>query len=96
MSSEIVQDFADLHQGGAVADAGDEFRPRKDPEGKPTAHEGPAYIAAVEDHLYGDYPLGVYPLLPTSPPTVWWGAIDWDVDKAVSYTHLTLPTILRV
>jgi len=90
MSSEIVQDFADLHQGGAVADAGDEFRPRKDPEGKPTAHEGPAYIAAVEDHLYGDYPLGVYPLLPTTPPTVWWGAIDWDVDKDRDYPEHSL------
>tara|TARA_B100000287_G_scaffold226069_1_gene213315 strand:+ start:907 stop:1878 length:972 start_codon:yes stop_codon:yes gene_type:complete len=90
MSSEIVEDFADLHQGGAVADAGDEFRPRKDPDGKPTAHEGPAFIAAVQDHLYGDYPLGVYPLLPTTPPTVWWGAVDWDVDKDRDYPEHSL------
>lgn len=90
MSSEIVQDFADLHQGGAVADAGDEFRPRKDGDGNPTAHEGPAYIAAVDDHLYGDSPLGIYPLLPTSPPTVWWGAVDWDVDKDKDYPDHSL------
>jgi hypothetical protein len=90
MTSELVQNFADLHQGGAVADAGDEFRPRKDPDGKPTAHEGPAYLAAIDDHLYGDEPLGVYPLMPTTPPTVWWGAVDWDVDKDRNYPEHSL------
>ena len=29
----LVRDFALLHQGGATADAGDSFRPRKDGAG---------------------------------------------------------------
>lgn len=90
MSSDLIDNFAALHQGGAVADAGDEFRPRKDPDGKPTAHEGAAYIAAVHEHLFGDYPLGVYSLMPTSPATVWWGAVDWDVDPDKDYPEHSL------
>ena len=75
----LVRDFALLHQGGATADAGDSFRPRKDGDGKPTGFQGHAFELAIEEHLYHDSPLGVYPLIPSDPPTVWFGLIDWDL-----------------
>ncbi len=86
MSSEIVHRFAELHQGGGVADAGDNFRPRKDPNGNPTGFQGDAYLTYINEHLYGEDPLGVYPLI-GDPPTVMWGAIDWDIGDEYSLIH---------
>ena len=77
----LVRDFALLHQGGATADAGDSFRPRKDGDGKPTGFQGHAFELAIQEHLYHDSPLGIYPLIPSDPPTVWFGLIDWDAPR---------------
>ncbi len=77
----LVQNFARLHQGGATADAGDEFRPRKDPNGNPAGFSGQAFQTAIEEHLYHDLPLGVYPLVPEGTPTVWFGVVDWDAPR---------------
>tara|TARA_Y100000385_G_scaffold291422_1_gene369318 strand:+ start:2747 stop:3697 length:951 start_codon:yes stop_codon:yes gene_type:complete len=80
MSRALAESFARLHQGGAVAD-GIEFRPRKDANDKPTGYFGEAYLVSVEEHLFADEPLGVYPLIPGEPPTVNFGVVDWDAPR---------------
>ncbi len=85
--ADLVQRFAQLHQGGAIADLiGGQVRPRKDGAGEPSGHKGAAWYVNVEAHLFGDEPLGVYPVLRDSNE-LWFGAIDWDIGDEDSLVH---------
>ncbi len=85
--AELVKRFAELHQGGAIGDLhGSGVRPRKDPSGNPTGHEGAAWYVNVEAHLFGQEPLAVYPIL-RDLNELWFGAIDWDIGDEDSLVH---------
>jgi len=84
---DLVRRFAELHQGGAIADVGGtQVRPRKDAAGNPTGHTGAAWFVNVEAHLFGEEPLATYPLA-GNPAEVWFGAIDWDIGDEDSLIH---------
>lgn len=84
---ELVKRFAELHQGGAIADLyGGGVRPRKDAAGAPTGHNGASWYINVEAHLFGEEPLAVYPIL-RDTNQLWFGAIDWDIGDDDSLVH---------
>lgn len=86
--ADLVGKFAALHQGGAIADVGDgQVRPRKDAAGSSTGSTGAAWFINVEAHLFGEEPIGVYPLVGDPPTQVWFGAIDWDIGDEDSLIH---------
>ena len=85
--AELVKRFAELHQGGAIADLyGGGVRPRKDAAGAPTGHNGASWYINVEAHLFGEEPLAVYPIL-RDANELWFGAIDWDIGDNDSLVH---------
>lgn len=80
--------FAELFAGGRLArDLDGEFRPWKIDD-QPVEATGPALEAAVERHLDGAVPIGVYPIRPTDTgDMVHWGAVDWDIGDHDSLVH---------
>jgi len=70
---QLLEDFASLHEGGAVASVKDKVHPLNK---NVTPEE---YLAYVAEHLDGDVPIGVYPLWQLN--NVWmvnWVAVDLD------------------
>jgi len=77
MDRETVEGFAELHEGGHVA-----LLVEKDKDFIRPADQiakGDSYVEAIEKHLTGDVPIGVYPLWERN--NVWlvnWSAVDLD------------------
>tara|TARA_R110002020_G_scaffold269651_4_gene484963 strand:- start:1779 stop:2693 length:915 start_codon:yes stop_codon:yes gene_type:complete len=70
---QLLEDFATLHEGGAVASVKDKVHPLS----KNVTPED--YLKYVAEHLDGDVPIGVYPLWQRN--NVWmvnWAAVDLD------------------
>ena len=70
---QVIEDFADLHKGKAIASVKDKVHPIS----KDVSHE--AYLQYIAEHLDGDTPIGVYPLWERN--NVWmvnWAAVDLD------------------
>lgn len=81
-----VEEFAALHRGGWVADVSEGVKPLLVNDEKVSA-EGEEFEALVEQHLYGEEALGVYPL--TTRKGLWfvdWVAVDLD-DGDISSVH---------
>lgn len=93
-----TEQFAYLHRGGALAGCPPEgvITPLKAPNGDLRRANGADYLVAIEEHLGGVLPLGVYPLFKTD--RVWqvhWMAVDLDEGEA-SLTHAcNLRTLLE-
>lgn len=74
-----IDQFAALHQGGFVADVSDGVKPMLVNHEKVVA-AGEEYEALIEQHLYGEEALGVYPLMERNG--LWW--VNWvavDLDE---------------
>jgi len=84
----ITARFAQLFAGGRLArDLDGVFRPWKIDD-QPVDATGSSLEAAVERHLDGAVPIGVYPIRPTDTgDMVHWGAIDWDIGDHDSMIH---------
>ena len=70
---QVVEGFAELHEGGQVATVKDQVRPLY------TKAKGEDYLTLIGEHLTGDLPIGVYPLWERN--NVWmvnWAAVDLD------------------
>lgn len=92
---KIVLRFAELFRGNDRAfgteDGGCE---RGDPD-LTTAGRWNDYLLRIEDHLTGNAPMGVYPMVQSTDPlsiynTGWyvhWGAIDFDEGEEASWVH---------
>lgn len=80
--------FAALWRGGRLAwsdpDTGT-FRPAKTADGDPMPADGEDFYYHVYEHLNGDQPIGVYPLLAND--FVWWCGIDYDEGDHNSLIH---------
>ena len=59
---DVVDTFARLHQGGRIAINYDGIRPLVNEQGEAYSAEGEPYVDAVQGHLEGEPPIGVYPL----------------------------------
>lgn len=77
-----VDKFAALHAGGFVADVAEGVRPMLENDEVVVAR-GDSYTALIEQHLYGDEALGVYPLIEQNG-LFWvnWVAVDLDEGDA--------------
>ena len=86
---DVLDDFASLHEGGAIALVKDRVRPHT----KDLTYE--IYKEAIADHLGGDVPIGVYPLWERN--NVWmvsWVAVDLDEGDLSSIHADNLITLL--
>ena len=82
--AEILEKFCFLFRGNCLAKETPEgdFRPWRDEDfGVAVPAHGVAFMEAAQKHLWGDYRIGVYPLMEiTGSPkcNVGWLAVDWD------------------
>tara|TARA_Y100000004_G_scaffold193091_1_gene254900 strand:- start:2817 stop:3713 length:897 start_codon:yes stop_codon:yes gene_type:complete len=86
---DVLDDFASLHEGGAIALVKDRVRPHT----KDLTDE--IYKEAIAEHLGGDVPIGVYPLWERN--NVWmvsWVAVDLDEGDLSSIHADNLITLL--
>lgn len=73
-----IEQFAALHSGGFVADVSEGVKPLLT-NGETAIASGEEYEALIEQHLYGEEALGVYPLMERNG-LFWvnWVAVDLD------------------
>ena len=81
--TDILEKFCFLFRGNCLAKetAEGDFRPWRDEDDNPIPAQGLSFLEAIQKHLWGDYRIGVYPLMEiTGSPkcNVAWLAIDWD------------------
>ena len=58
----------------------------------------PTFEGKIEDHLHGDTPIGVYPMVNDSEQdwVVFWGCVDFDEGDTISFIHAqNLQTVLE-
>jgi len=87
-----LKTFCTLFQGGklAIAPLDGVFRPHKNDDGSPISAEGESWRSHCQNHLYNDFPIGVYPLMEIDDECfVNFGVIDWDVGDSESLVHAT-------
>ncbi len=85
----LIETFATLHKGGAVAECHPDggVRPQHLPTGDPLPAHGSEFHQAVELHLEGSFPIGVYPLRRGGNDwVVNWLAVDLDEGDS-SFVH---------
>jgi hypothetical protein len=90
MRDELVVRFARLFEGRTDAYGAE--------EGMAERANGVDYIDRVNEHLNGDRPMGVYPLMYVEPDgwVVNWGCVDFDEGDAPSWIHAcNLQTVLE-
>ena len=92
-SDELVDAYASLFKGRLEAYGSEDGECIKVPQ-----WTYPNYLARIREHLEGDSPMGVYPMIPDSGYG-WvcnWGCVDFDEGEEASWTYArNLQTVLE-